>query len=105
MLLLSFLRLVTVGTSDYGFTIPKEIVGKRIIIEGIEPAKLIRERKIVKKEYQKDIQFVANRYTGYLLKKYKISEVNFRTTEFFITLFHISLPGEITIESIYPRND
>ena len=50
---------VTIGTKDYGFTVPKEIVGKRIIIEGIEPAKLIRERRTVKKDYQKDIQFAA----------------------------------------------
>ena len=51
--------IVSVGTKDYGFTIPKAIVGKRIIIEGIEPAKLISEKKTVKKEYQKDIQFAA----------------------------------------------
>ena len=50
---------VTVGTRDYGFTVPKAIVGKRIIIEGIDPAKLISEKKTVKKEYQKDIQFAA----------------------------------------------
>ena len=51
--------IVSVGTKDYGFTVPKAIVGKRIIIEGIEPAKLISEKKTVKKEYQKDIQFAA----------------------------------------------
>lgn len=51
--------IVAVGTRDYGFSVPKEIVGKRIIIEGIKPDKLNRERKIVKKEYQKDIQFAA----------------------------------------------
>ncbi|MDP3360114.1 MAG: DUF4920 domain-containing protein [Lutibacter sp.] len=50
---------VAVGTKDYGFTVPKDIVGKRIIIEGIEPAKLIREKKTVKKAYQKDIQIAA----------------------------------------------
>ena len=50
---------VTIGTKDYGFTVSKEIVGKRIIIEGIESAKLIRERRAVKKDYQKDIQFAA----------------------------------------------
>ncbi|PKP13911.1 MAG: hypothetical protein CVU08_02815 [Bacteroidetes bacterium HGW-Bacteroidetes-3] len=50
---------VAVGTKDYGFAVPKDIVGKRINVEGIEPAKLIRERKTMKKEYQKDIQFVA----------------------------------------------
>lgn len=50
---------VSVGTKDYGFTVPKKIVGKRIIIEGIEPAKYIPEKKAVKKEYQKGIQIVA----------------------------------------------
>lgn len=51
--------IVSVGTKDHGFTIPKAIVGKRIIIEGIDPAQLISEKKTVKKEYQKDIQLVA----------------------------------------------
>ena len=51
--------IVSVGTKDYGFTIPKSIVGKRIIIEGIDPAKLITEKKTLKREYQKDIQFAA----------------------------------------------
>lgn len=50
---------VSVGTKDYGFTVPKNIVGKRIIIEGIEPAKFITVKKAVKKEYQKDIQIAA----------------------------------------------
>ena len=51
--------IVSVGTKDYGFTVPKNIVGKRIAIEGIEPAKLIPEKKTLKREYQKDIQFAA----------------------------------------------
>ena len=50
---------VAVGTKDYGFTVPKNIVGKRIVIEGVNQAILIREKRIVKKEYQKDIQFAA----------------------------------------------
>ena len=50
---------ISVGTKDYGFTVPKDIVGKRINIEGIDPARPIRERRTVTKEYQKDIQFVA----------------------------------------------
>ncbi len=50
---------VSVGTKDYGFTVPKNIVGKRIIIEGIEPVKYIATKKTVKKEYQKDIQVAA----------------------------------------------
>ena len=51
--------IVSVGTKDYGFTIPKAIVGKRIIIEGIDPAKLISEKKTLKREFQKDIQIAA----------------------------------------------
>ena len=51
--------IVSVGTKDSGFTIPKEIVGKKIIIEGIDPAKLITEKKTLKREFQKDIQFAA----------------------------------------------
>ena len=51
--------IVSVGTKDYGFTVPKNIVGKRIAIEGIEPAKLIPEKKTLKREFQKDIQFAA----------------------------------------------
>jgi hypothetical protein len=50
---------VSVGTKDYGFTVPKKIVGKRIIIEGIEPAKYVAGKKAVKKEYQKGIQIAA----------------------------------------------
>jgi hypothetical protein len=50
---------VSVGTKDYGFTIPKKIVGKRIIIEGVDPAKYIIEKNTVKKKYQKDIQIAA----------------------------------------------
>jgi hypothetical protein len=50
---------ISVGTKDYGFTVPKKIIGKRIIIEGVEPAKLIPEKKVIKKEYQKDVQIAA----------------------------------------------
>lgn len=52
--------IITVGTKDYGFTIPKSIVGKKIVIEGIEPAKRIVDKKTVKKTYQTDIQFAAS---------------------------------------------
>ena len=48
-----------VGTKDNGFTVPKNIVGKRIFIEGIEPGKLIPEKRMIKNEYQKDIQIAA----------------------------------------------
>ncbi len=51
--------IVTVGTKDNGFMVPKNIVGKRIAIEGIEPSILIPEKKMVKKELQKDIQIAA----------------------------------------------
>lgn len=51
---------VTVGTKDYGFRVPKGIVGKKIIIEGIEPGKRIVEKRAAKQEYQKDIQFAAS---------------------------------------------
>jgi hypothetical protein len=51
---------ITVGTKDYGFRVPKGIVGKKIIIEGIEPAKRIIDKNTVKKTYQTDIQFAAS---------------------------------------------
>jgi hypothetical protein len=51
--------LVAVGTKDYSFTVPKDISGKRIVIEGIEPAKLTYEKKSVKKKYQEGIQIFA----------------------------------------------
>jgi hypothetical protein len=51
--------IVTVGTKDYGFTVSKKLVGRRIIVEGIEPDKLPRDKKTVKIDYQKDIQFAA----------------------------------------------
>jgi len=47
--------IITVGTKDFDFTVPNNITGKRIIIEGIVPVKLANE----KKEYQKDIQIAA----------------------------------------------
>ena len=51
---------VTIGTKDYGFTVPKKLVGKKIIVEGIDPAKRVRERLTVRTNYQKDIQFAAS---------------------------------------------
>ncbi len=57
--------IVTVGTKDNAFTVPKSIVGKRIIIEGIEPSKLISEKTTLKKEYQKDIQIAATGVSVY----------------------------------------
>ncbi len=51
--------IVTVGTRDYGFTSPGLIVGRRIMVEGLQPGKLPREKGTVKKDYQKNIQFAA----------------------------------------------
>lgn len=51
--------MVSVGTKENGFTVPKNIVGKRIIIEGVEPARFITEKKTVKKEHQKAVQIAA----------------------------------------------
>lgn len=51
--------ILSVGTKDNGFTVPKDIVGKRIIVEGYESDKPIREKKTKKKENQEDIQFLA----------------------------------------------
>ncbi len=52
---------VTVGTRDYGFTIPQKIVGRKIIIEGIDGGQISggRKRREVKKDAQQDIQFAA----------------------------------------------
>jgi len=51
---------LTVGTKDNGFRVPKGIVGKKIIVEGIEPSKRIIDKKSVKQTYQTDIQFAAS---------------------------------------------
>ena len=52
---------VTVGTRDNGFTVPKEIVGKTITVEGKDAGQISggRKRKDVKKDAQQDIQFAA----------------------------------------------
>lgn len=51
---------VAVGTKDSGFTVPKKIVGKRILIEGIDSARRMPEKTKMKTVYQKDIQFAAS---------------------------------------------
>jgi len=52
--------IVTVGTKDYGFTVAKELIGKRIIVEGVDvTTSYIRRRKTINQDYQKDIQFAA----------------------------------------------
>ena len=52
---------VTVGTRDNGFTVPQKIVGRKIIIEGIDGGQISggRKRRDVKKDAQQDIQFAA----------------------------------------------
>ena len=52
---------VTVGTKDNGFRVPKEIVGRKIIVEGIDAGQISggRKRRDVKKDAQQDIQFAA----------------------------------------------
>ena len=52
--------IVTVGTRDNGFIVPKGIVGRNILIEGLDLVGMGgRKRKTVKNDYQKDIQFAA----------------------------------------------
>jgi len=52
--------IVTIGTRDYGFTVPKELIGKRIIVEGVDvTTSYIRRRKTINQNYQRDIQFAA----------------------------------------------
>jgi hypothetical protein len=51
---------VTVGTSDHDFTVSKKLVGKKIIIEGTDPALQVREKKLGRSNYQKNIQFAAS---------------------------------------------
>lgn len=46
---------VIVGTRDYDFTVFKKLVGKKIIIEGIDPALQVREKKLGRLNYQKNI--------------------------------------------------
>lgn len=51
--------IVSIGTKENGFTVPKNIVGKRIIVEGVEPVKFVREKKTVTKDHEKGIQIAA----------------------------------------------
>ena len=48
--------IVTVWTEDNGFTVPQEIVGKTVTVEG-DLVSFPNRRKDVNKNYQKDIQF------------------------------------------------
>jgi len=49
--------IVAVGTRDYEFTVPKELIGKNVSIEGLTSATLLTERK--RRSVQKDVQFAA----------------------------------------------
>ena len=48
--------IILVGTSDYDFNVPKELIGRSVSVEGLSSATLI-ERK--RRSVQKDIQFAA----------------------------------------------
>ena len=50
--------LVRVGTRDNGFSVPKDMIGKKIVVEGTETSLLIRERRPMKGT-QNDVQFTA----------------------------------------------
>ena len=52
---------VTIGTRDNGFTVPKEIKGHTIIVEGKDAGQISggRKRRDVIKDAQQDIQFAA----------------------------------------------
>jgi hypothetical protein len=52
-------KMLTIGTKDNAFSVPKDLSGKKIIVEGIDLAKINNDKKSVKKEYQKDIQVAA----------------------------------------------
>ncbi|MEO5563094.1 MAG: DUF4920 domain-containing protein [Chitinophagaceae bacterium] len=52
---------VTIGTRDFGFTVPKAIVGHMILIEGKGAGTISggRKRRDMNKDPQQDIQFAA----------------------------------------------
>ena len=51
---------VIVGTRDNRFTLPSNIVGKKIIIKGIYPETRVSEIRNPRTNYQKNIQFGAS---------------------------------------------
>ena len=51
--------IITVGTKDFGFKIPKNLIGKQITVEGID-AISGRKRMTMQKENQENIQFAAS---------------------------------------------
>lgn len=58
--------IIRIGTMDFGFNVPPEIIGHRISLEAVTPSSLIsgREKKTVRKNYQQDIEYAA---TGLLV--------------------------------------
>jgi hypothetical protein len=52
-------KLVTVGTKDNNFSVPKNIAGKKIMIEGMEATKAGITKNQVNRALQKDIQIAA----------------------------------------------
>ncbi|HSN61673.1 MAG TPA: hypothetical protein VLR49_12110 [Ferruginibacter sp.] len=52
--------MITVGTADFGFKIPKGIKGKKIIIEGLEPGKPAIGKQKPGSKPQQNIQFAAS---------------------------------------------
>jgi hypothetical protein len=50
--------LVSIGTNDYGFTVPKSIVGRTVTVQSVDP-RLIRERRPIRKDSQKGVQIAA----------------------------------------------
>lgn len=51
-----------IGTKEYGFTVPKAILGKQITVQGKDSGEISgdRRRREVEKGSQKDIQFIAS---------------------------------------------
>ncbi len=51
--------IIIIGTRDNLFTVPKAMVGKKIIIEGVDLISNTRRRRTIGNYYQQDIQFAA----------------------------------------------
>jgi Domain of unknown function (DUF4920) len=50
---------VLIGTKDYGFAVPKNIVHKKIIVQGYEIATLKANKKLEQKAFQKEVHIAA----------------------------------------------
>ena len=51
---------VIIGTRDNKFTLPGNIVGRKIMIEGVYPQKRVSDIRNPRTNYQKNIQFAAS---------------------------------------------